>query len=370
MQSWISHIHIKQNSPHPDGTTTLNAIALTQTYKYLGVIFNPKLTWCAHIAKVIASATCWTQQLWQVSKTTRGLSPSRTHQLYNTVTVPAFTYASDIWYTPLFKWAHLQKSSGLVASMESLQSIQDTAVRYITGGIRGTAYDILEAHANLLPIDLLFRKMQFRATTHICALPQHHPLYEVACWAARQFVITHRSPLHYLLFTTGLKLQNIGTIDPDCWHPNYHPALKTIISSDKESMLTSANENHTESQYKVYCDASGFEGGAGASTVLYKGNHIIKSLYYHLGPLTEHTVYESELIRLMPALHLLIGLTCQLLFTVTIKIDNQAAIRSLTNQKSIPAHYLLNKNYNTTKLFHQCQDWLQNKTTFQQAWHQ
>lgn len=65
--------------------------------------------------------------------------------------------------------------------MESLQSIQDTAVRYITGGIRGTAYDILEAHANLLPIDLLFRKMQFRATTHICTLPQHHPLYEVAC---------------------------------------------------------------------------------------------------------------------------------------------------------------------------------------------
>ena len=117
---------------HPDSTTTSNTITLTQTYKYLGVILDPKLTWHAHITKVIASTTHWTQQLWWVSKTTRSLSPSRTHQLYNTVTVPAFTYASDIWYTLPFKQAHLQKSSGSVASMESLQSIQGTTLRYCT----------------------------------------------------------------------------------------------------------------------------------------------------------------------------------------------------------------------------------------------
>ena len=296
------------------------------------------------------------------------LSPSRTCQLYNTVTVPAFTYASDIWYTPPFKWAHSQKSSGSVADTESLQSIQGTAVRYITGGIRGTAYEVLEAHTNLPPIDLLFRKIQFRATIRICALPPHHPLYEVTCWAARHFVNTHRSPLHYSLFTTGLKLQNVETIDPVHQHPNYCPALKTKISSDKETTLTAANENHTESHYKVYCDGSGFEGGAGASAVLYKGNHTIKSLCYHLSPLTEHTVYKSELIGLMLTLHLLIGLTCQLLFTVTIGINNQAAIRSLTNQKSKPVHYLLDKIHNAIEQFHQHQDQLQNKTTFQQAW--
>ena len=63
-------------------------------------------------------------------------------------------------------------------------TIPDTAYttsRYITGGIRGTAYDVLEAHANLLPINLLFKKIQFRAATCICTLPPHHPLYEVAC---------------------------------------------------------------------------------------------------------------------------------------------------------------------------------------------
>ena len=40
------------------------------------------------------------------------------------------------------------------------------------------------------------------------------------------------------------------------------------------------------------------------------------------------------------------------------------------NQKSKPAHYLLNKIHDATKWLHQQQDWLQNKTIFQQAWHQ
>ena len=276
-----------------------------------------------------------------------GLSPSRTHQLYNTVPVPAFTYASDLWYTPPFKQAHSQKSSGSVADTKSLQSIQGTRSRYITRGIQGTTYDILEAHTNLPPVDLLFRKIQFRAATHICTLPPHHPLYEVACHAERCFVKSHRSPLHYLFFTTGLKPQDIEMIDPVCRHPNYCPAMKTVICVNNESMLTSANDIHTRNQYKVYCDGSGFKRGAGASAVLYNSNCIVKSLCYYLGPLTEHTVCESELIGLLLALHLLIRLTCRLLSTVIIGLDNQATICSLMNQKSKPAHYLLDKIHNS-----------------------
>lgn len=86
-----------------DGTTTTNTITNVQNYRYLGVIFDPKLSWRAHISKVIASATRWSQQLWRVAKTAGGLSPSLTQQLYNTIAVPAFTYTSNIWYTPPFK---------------------------------------------------------------------------------------------------------------------------------------------------------------------------------------------------------------------------------------------------------------------------
>lgn len=84
------------NMHHPNSTMTSSTVTNVQSYKYLGVIFEPKLSWQTHVTKVVASATCWTQQLWCVSKTARGLLPNRTCQLYNTIVVPTFTYTSDI----------------------------------------------------------------------------------------------------------------------------------------------------------------------------------------------------------------------------------------------------------------------------------
>ena len=60
---------------HTDGTTSASTITNVQSYRYLGVTFDPKLSWRAHISKVIASATRWTQQLWRVARTAGGLSP-------------------------------------------------------------------------------------------------------------------------------------------------------------------------------------------------------------------------------------------------------------------------------------------------------
>ena len=92
----------------------------------------------------------------------------------------------------------------------------------------------------------------------------------------------------------------------------------------------------------------------------------MKSLHYYLGPLTEHTVYKSELVRLLLALHLLLQLTCHLLSSVIIGLNNQVAICFLMNQESKPAHYLLDTIHDTTKKLHQCQDQLQHKDLFRQ----
>ena len=223
---------------------------------------------------------------------------------------------------PPFKRVHLQKPSSSVTDTKSLQSIQGTATRYITRGLHGTAYNVMEAHADLPPINLLLRKIQFRAASRICTLPPRHPLYPIACHAAARFVKSHHSPLHYIFFITGLKPQNTKMIDPVCRHFTYKPALKMIIGLDKESALMAVDVNYASTPYKIYCNGSGFKGGAGALAILYKGNHPVKSLHYHLGPLTTHTVYGSKLIGLLLTLHILLGLTCQLPHTVIIGLDN------------------------------------------------
>ena len=304
----------------------------------------------------------------EVARTTDGLSPSCTWQLYNTVAVPAFTYASDIWYIPPIKWPHSQISCGSVSDTKSLQSTQGTAARYIIGGIHGTAYDMLEAHADLPPANLLFCKVQFRAASRICTLLSRHPLHPIAHCTAARFIWSHRSPLYYLFLTTGLNPKSTETLDPVCQHPNYRSSLKTTIEPNKDLALTKANGIHIRMHYKVYCDGSGFEGDAGTSAVLYKDNCIMKSLCYYLGPLTEHMIYELELVGLLLALHLLPQLTCHLLPSVIIGLDNQVAICSLTNQDSKPAHYLLDAIHDATERLHWCQDWLQYKDPFRWDW--
>ena len=99
-----------------DGTITHHNITTTMNYKYLGVVFNPKLNWRAHISKVVARATKWSQQIHRLAKLTGSISPGKVRQLYNMVAVPVFTYASDIWYIPPFKFTHKRNSLSSVSA--------------------------------------------------------------------------------------------------------------------------------------------------------------------------------------------------------------------------------------------------------------
>jgi len=82
-----------------NGTSTHQTVKTVASYKYLGIIFDSKLHWTAHLQRIIASTTWWSTQATRLSKVSGGMPPCRIHQLYNTVAVPAFTYAADIWFT-------------------------------------------------------------------------------------------------------------------------------------------------------------------------------------------------------------------------------------------------------------------------------
>ena len=82
-----------------NGMSTHQTVKTVASYKYLGIIFDSKLRWTAHLQRVIASTTWWSTQATRLSKVSGSMPPRCVHQLYNTVAVPAFTYATDIWST-------------------------------------------------------------------------------------------------------------------------------------------------------------------------------------------------------------------------------------------------------------------------------
>ena len=302
----------------------------------------------------------WTQQLQRLAKVTGRIPPGRAHQLCNTVAVPAFTYTSDIWYVPPFKLTHKINLLGSVTVMKLLCSIQGKATHFITGALNDTTFNILEVHAHILPIDLLFRKTQMNAVTCICALPTSHPLAPLAHRAASQFVNRHRSPLHYLFHQTQCNPLTTKHISTFYRHPFHKTTFTSKINPSKDLALELAQKTHCTMKYKIYCDGSSFEGGIGTAAVLYKNERALKVRRAHLGTAKEHTIHEAESTGVLLALSLLNNLSYQLTTTVHIGLNSQAIIHALNNQSAKPSYYLLDHIHTAVEKLQQKQDKLQN----------
>ena len=339
------------SKPGPNNTSTRLTVKTANKYKYLGVILEPHLRWSLHHQSVIAKATWWINQITRLSRASGGLPPKRIRQLYTTVAIPIFTYAADIWFTAIHPSPSGPKRLGSVALTKKLTSVQRQASRTITGALRTAAGDVLEANANLLPIDLLFSKILFRAATRLASLPPSHPLHQPVRKAAKRFVKKHRSSLHNIFHFTDIVPSSIETISPVRRRPNYKPKFTTHIAADKERALTRATTLHNTT-YTVYSDGSGFENGIGAAAVMYINQVESQSLWAHLGPSTKHTVYEGELTGQCLALHILSSLPFTIRSRIIIGTDSQAAIKALSNQRPHPAHYLLDHIHTLAEKLH------------------
>ena len=99
----------------------------------------------------------------------------------------------------LHKPANSKKTHGSVSVTNKLRSVHRKVAIVITGGLSTMASDVLDAHAYILPIDLLFCKRLFRAFLCICVPPKAHPLHPLVCKAVRRKTKRHLSPIHNLI---------------------------------------------------------------------------------------------------------------------------------------------------------------------------
>ena len=160
-----------------DGT-----ILPSSSHRLLGLILNQELQFHHHVAHTITKGTNWTLQLQRLAKPTQGLSHQYTCQLYLSIAVPKMVYAADIWYNPICHSESVnhtcnKKATGNVGFLNKLARVQRTAALHITRAMRSTATDLLEVHADLLPIRFAMDKHSFNATLRLLSLPPDHPLH-------------------------------------------------------------------------------------------------------------------------------------------------------------------------------------------------
>ena len=77
------------------------------------------------------------------------------HQLYQAVAVPSFTYAADVWFEPVERGTEGQRAKGSVGVARKLTSAQHITTVAVTGALCTSATNVMEAHANLWPVELL-----------------------------------------------------------------------------------------------------------------------------------------------------------------------------------------------------------------------
>jgi len=175
--------------PRTNSTTIVQSV---QTYRFLGVLLDPKLRWKAQTDRATRSAEAWINLVRRLTRTSTGVSAKGMRQLYLSIAVPRMTYAAEVWYTLPHKTDPSSKRrTGSVRFTQKLTSAQRRAVIATLGAMRTTADDVLNAHAYIPPPHLLFLKVLIRSATHLVTLPDCHPLHKPVQQAVKKAVKRH-----------------------------------------------------------------------------------------------------------------------------------------------------------------------------------
>lgn len=289
----------------------------------------------------MAKATAYMLMFRRLTRTSLGIRPRLMRQLYISVAVPKMTYALDVWFVPPYKKEGKRNNSGSVRALKSMGKIQRIATLAITGGLRTSPNDLLDAHAGVLPANLMLERICYAAMVRAASLPAGHPTREMIRRYSHTPAKTHLTPIQKLIERYKIKPHLYETITPEPRPPTYKSKFTTTIADTKEDSIKA--EKNDNSDIKIYTDGSGYEGKVGAAAVLYrKGTEEPeKILRFHLGSIKQHTTFEGEAVGSILAAWMLQGRSEVGKAKVATYSDSQAFIKATGARNSGPGQYLV-----------------------------
>ena len=323
----------------PDLTLNGHRIRAAPVVKLLGIYIDQELRWKEQSAAALRKGQDWLLQFGRLAKVSKGISMKLTRRLYISMAIPRIFYGANVFLTPTQHkpGATLKKDNRAIITR--LTSIQRRAAIMITGAMSSTPGDLLDAHADLIPIPILVDKMLQQAALRFATLPTTHPLYEAIKNASKRHVKRHPTPLHYLMNNyRGIKPHLVETIEAARMAPNWVPNLAIRIAATRE--MAKQEETDERATIRVYSDGSGMEGMIGAAAVLFKDGTMKRSKRYRLGSDKHHTVFEGEGVGMILGIDLIKEERDEVAGMIPLGVDNQSAIIATGSIKPMPSHYI------------------------------
>jgi ribonuclease HI len=251
--------------------------------------------------------------------------------------LPRTLYVADVWSCTSKRKIKGQK--GMAKVIKQLATTQRAGALAITGGLRTSPTDALDATTHLLPAELTLDNWVHKATVRMLMLLPGHPLFKTVTNKTTCKSKRHKSPLNFLMAKYGYDTKHIEKIPATARNPADRGKLpfKISITEDREESIREAENAQEEVQ--VYADGSAVNGKVGTAAILLHIGKPPHVLHTHLGPESEHTVHEAELVGILQRLELIktekrANKACML------GVDNQAAIKAFKSNLRSPGHHL------------------------------
>lgn len=303
------------------------SIEPTESTKYLGTIVDRHLNWKAQQAYMVEKGTKWAAQIHRLACLTWGIILKYAKHLFVSMALPRVLYTLDIWCTLSDTPSIGCKALRLSKVTRQITSVQRVGVLAITGRLRTSPTDALDACTFLLPSPLTICKWCHRAFMRMATLLPNHPLFKPVNWKRTCTTKRHYGPLQKLsriYETEAFRFEKILLVPHDPSLAGELPFCIIILES-KESLACKAENVNEEIQ--VFSDGSAQGGKVGAATILTRKDKPDHILHFHLGPDTKHTVYEAELVSMLLAIHL-IDTEERSATSCLIAVDNQATLKA------------------------------------------
>lgn len=150
-------------------------VGITQTFMYLGLKLDDKLSFLEHAKYTGEKAKLLFSKILRLARLKYGLKPQTLSTIYDGVYIPIITYGARIW-------AHRANNSRV---KRVLRSSQRHVLLGLTGAYRTSPYDAVMVAAGKTPIDLLVRESRtlWEAKQGLIALPKREiKLHTIAEW--------------------------------------------------------------------------------------------------------------------------------------------------------------------------------------------
>ncbi|KAJ7747561.1 hypothetical protein B0H16DRAFT_1320349, partial [Mycena metata] len=283
--------------PEPRPELVINGVRVkpSKAVKLVGVWLDENLTFKQQGAAAIARGHEWLVQFRRLTKLSGGAGPRQIHRFWTSICLPGIMYASEVWLPPLHQretGANRRRDGrGIVTK---LASIQRRAMNMVVGGMASSPGDLIEAHADILPMNLLIDKHLQKAALRYATLPETHPLHRairnVVCYG---HVKKHPSPLHFLMTAykdvRQGKVEVIPAVRVDAfWEAPVDVRVASSKEEAKEWALAEA------SRVTLFSDGSLIDGKVGAAGLLCVDGVVKRTKGLRLGSAKRYGVYEAE----------------------------------------------------------------------------